>query len=222
MSSTFQRQRLEMQREFKSLVEFAQDIAAANPSALVDLVRMYLRPLQSQMIIDAARKGAEQDVPSIDERDFFWDGQFQLFDQLPRTRRRRKICKVRLDRDVILPWPWHRERLVRSLTSIGPGRARKRWKQDDLNHLVHVWLPWGIAFVGGGNHSIAAGVVGAQGEIVPTEIHDMSGIFKLVACDGAEYSYKDDGRTIAQVRDPRIAAVFEVGRLMHKLKISPW
>jgi hypothetical protein len=211
-----------MQREFTSLVEFAKDVAATNPSSLVDIVRMYLRPLQSQMIIDAAQKGVEQDVPSIDERDFFWNGQFQIFSQLRRTRRSKKICKVRLDRDVILPWPWHRERLIQSLISIGPGRPWKRWKQDEMNHLVHVWLPWGIAFVGGGNHSIAAGILGAAGEIVPTEIHDMSGIFKQVVCNGMDYSRKDDGATIAQVRDPRIAAVFEIGRLMHKLKVSPW
>lgn len=56
MTSNFQRKRLDMQAEFKSLMEFASDLANENPEALADLVRMYLRPLQAEMIIDAARK----------------------------------------------------------------------------------------------------------------------------------------------------------------------
>jgi hypothetical protein len=221
MSSTFQRKRIENQIEFNNLMEFAAELADANPSALPDLVRMYLRPLQAEMLVDVAKKGAIKDVPSIDNRDFFWSGQCRIFDQLRRTRRHKKI-EIRLNRDVILPWPWERGRLIRTLASIGSGRAWGKWKQDDMNHLVHVWLPWGIPFVGGGNHSIAAGILAGEGKIVPTEIHDMSAVFKIVKCDGMDYIDKRDGREIAPVEDPRIAAIFEIGRLMHKLKSSAW
>ncbi|MFZ6689305.1 DUF6710 family protein [Undibacterium sp. SXout11W] len=222
MTCNFQRKRLEMQTEFKSLMEFASDLANENPKALADLVRMYLRPLQAEMIIDAVTKGQIKDVPSIDQRDFFWDRQHRLFDQLRRTIRHTKKIEIRLNRDVILPWPWERKRLLQALATIGTGKTQGRWKQDDMNHLVHVWLPWGIPFVGGGNHSIAAGIIAGEGKIVPTEIHDMSGIFKLVECDGMNFLDKKDGSIIAPVSDARVAAIFEIGRLMHKTKCSAW
>jgi hypothetical protein len=222
MPSTFKRKRLEIQIEFNNLMAFAADLAAANPRALADLVRMYLRPLQAGMLIDVAKKGEGRDVPSIDDRDFFWCGQSQFFDELHRTRRHTKKIEIRLNRDVVLPWPWERNRLIRTLASIGTGRPWGKWKQDNVNHLVHVWLPWGIPFVGGGNHSIAAGILAGEGKIVPTEVHDMSAIFRIVACDGMDYIDKRDGNKIAPVGDPRIAAIFEIGRLMHKTKCAAW
>jgi hypothetical protein len=222
MSSTFQRQRKEAQAEFTNLLEFANEVAGNNPDALRNLVRMYLRPLQSEMLVDAAKKGTIRDVPSIDERDFFWEGQFKMFDCLQRTGRPGKRCELRLNRDIILPWPWERNRLIRSVSSLGVRRSWGRWKQDDMNHQVDVWLPWGFAFVGGGNHSIAAGIIESEGTLVATQVHDMSGIFKLVECDGIDYIDRRDGSRIAPVNDARTAAVFEIGRLMRKLKVSAW
>jgi len=222
MRASFQRQRMTMQREFNSLIEFATDIAEKDPRALSDLVRMLLRPLQAEMLIDAAQKGKDLDAPSIDERGFFWDEQYRMFGLLLRTKRRRKDIEIHLNRDVILPWPWERNRLIRALSLIGKGKEWGRWKQDEMNHLVHVWLPWGISFVGGGNHSIAAGILGGEGKIIPTEVHDMSGIFRIVCCDGMNYMKKKDGEKIAPVTDPRVAAVFEIGRLMHKKKCGAW
>lgn len=210
------------QVEFNNLMEFASDLADTNPGALPDLVRMYLRPLQAEMLIDAATKGKNCDVPSIDDRDFFWEGQYRFFGQLRRTRRHLKKIEIRLNRDVVLPWPWERDRLIRTVASIGGGRPWGKWKQDEINHLVHVWLPWGIPFVGGGNHSIAAGVIAGEGKVVPTEVHDMSAIFKVVVCDGMDYIDKRDGSRIAPVNDPRIAAIFEIGRMMRKRKCAAW
>jgi len=222
MTASFQRKRMAMQREFNSLIEFATDLAEENPIALLDLVRMLLRPLQAEMLVDAAQKGKERDVPSIDERGFFWDDQSRIFSLLSRTKRRRDQIEIHLNRDLILPWPWERNRLIKALSLIGKGKKWGRWKQDEVNHLVHLWLPWGISFVGGGNHSIAAGILAGEGKIIPTEIHDMSGIFRIVSCDGMDYLNKKDGSKIAPVSDPKVAAVFEIGRLMHKKKCSAW
>lgn len=203
-------------------MQFASKVGDSNPDALRNLVRLYLRPLQSEMLLDAAAKGSATGVASIDARCFFWEDQLQIFSVLDRTRRRQIQVELQLNRDIVLPWPWHPDRLVRSLSSLGRNRAWGRWKQDEMNHHVEVWLPWGVAFVGGGNHSIAAGIIEGEGKIVPTEVHDMSAIFKLVECDGMYYIDKRDGRRLAFVNDARTAAVFEIGRLMRKLKVSAW
>ncbi|MGO4382488.1 DUF6710 family protein [Pseudoduganella sp. RAF53_2] len=222
MSSTFGRQRREIKQEFDSLMAFAMDVAENSPESLRNLVRLYLRPLQSEMLLDAASKGTTRDVPVIDERDFFWFGQQAMIGRLNRTSRRNMKCELRLDRDIILPWPWERSRLVGSISSLGVRKAWGRWKQDEMNHLVSVWLPWGFAFVGGGNHSLAAAILEGDGKVAPTEVHDMSGIFKLVECDGNYYINKKDHSIVAPVTDARIAAVFEIGRMMRKFKVSAW
>lgn len=203
-------------------MNFAARIAEKNPAALVEYVRLLARPLQSELMLDPATKGERSDVSCIDTRGFFWDGQGEHFGQLKRTNRRRNDIEVHLNRDVVLSWPWKQDRLVRALTSIGPGRAWGEWKIDKLNHQVSVWLPWGLAFVGGGNHSITAGILSGVGKIKPTKVQDMSGIFRLVKCDGRDYTSMDGLTVIAEATDPRIAAIFETGRLMCGHKISAW
>lgn len=210
------------QIEFESLMNFARLIAERNPAALVEYVRLLARPLQSELMLDAATKGDRRDVPCVDTRSFFWDKQSEYFDKLKRTNRRRTDIEVHLSRDVVLPWPWEPERLVRSLTSIGPRRDWGQWKLDEQNHHVSVWLPWGLAFVGGGNHSITAGILGGVGKINPTEVQDMSSIFRFVKCDGRNYTSMDGFTVIAEAMDPRVAAIFETGRLMRKHKVSAW
>lgn len=210
------------QIEFENLMTFANDLARTEPKALIEYIRLLVRPLQSEMMLDPAAKGKRSDSHSIDVRNFFWDGQCQQFDQLKRTRRRRGDIEVRLDRDPILPWPWERNRLVNSLTSIGPSRKWGKWKVDDMNHQVTLWLPWGLAFVGGGNHSITAGIIGAAGKIRPSEVYDMSGIFRLIECDGLNYKNKIGFGDVAPALDPRSAAIFETGRLMRKHGVSAW
>lgn len=210
------------QIEFENLMNFAHKIAEENPQALVEFVRMLARPLQSELMLDPASKGARQDVPCIDTLSFFWEKQHLHFDQLKRTNRRRNDIEVELSRDVVLPWPWEPTRLVGALTSIGKDRPWGPWKVDEKNHGLILWLPWGIAFVAGGNHSITAGIIGAAGKIKPAEVKDMSGIFRLVKCDGHNYTCSDGLSIIAKVHDSRIAAIFETGRLMHKHKISAW
>lgn len=87
------------------------------------------------------------------------------------------------------------------------------WVQDD-NHSVHLWLPWGIGFVYGGNHSIAAGILAGEGEVIPEKVYDMSHLLDSLHCDGAYFYEADNGEKVEAVIDVRRAAVFEIGRLM--------
>lgn len=120
---------------------------------------------------------------------------------------------VELARDPVLPCPWKRPDLVNTLSYVGSGRVLGPWRQDP-NHSVIVFLPWGIAFVVGGNHSIAAGILAGEGSLVPTEVWDLSSWLDSFETDGRIFVDRASGKEICKVFNPVRAAVFEVGRLM--------
>ena len=103
---------------------------------------------------------------------------------------------------------------------IGQGRRLKQWRQDDNNHHVELWLPMGIAWVYGGNHSISAGIIQGRGEIIPRHVYDISEVYDYVYCDGVNYYRKEDGSIISPVLNAEFAAIFEIGRIMAEHSIS--
>jgi hypothetical protein len=131
--------------------------------------------------------------------------------------------RLRLGRDPVLPCPWSYDRYVPALAWIGSGKAEPRlaeqmkyggaWLQND-NHDLEVWLPWRIGFVRKGNHSLAAGILAAEGEVVPYAAYDMGFLLDELKCDGCSYILRRTGEPVAPVDDLRRAAVFEIGRLI--------
>lgn len=208
--------------EFDHIMEFAKTLAQSNPSALVDLCRILLRPLQSELMLTAIQSALHEAREEVLSAKFFMPygpaGIQSAFDY-PRLDERNFL--VHLNRDPVLPCPWHRDRYVGTLTHIGLERSGNAWKEDARNHSITVWLPWGIAFVTGGNHSIATGIVGGEGCVHPREVYDMSNLLNLVSCDGKHFRSKQDGRLLDSARDYKIAALFEVGRLMLHHRVTP-
>ncbi len=114
---------------------------------------------------------------------------------------------------------WKKSRLITSMALIGQGRRLKQWRQDDNNHHVELWLPIGIAWIYGGNHSISAGIIQGRGKIILRHIYDISEVYDYVYCDGVNYYRKEDG-IISPVLNAEFAAIFEIGRIMAKHSIS--
>ncbi|WP_113675724.1 DUF6710 family protein [Vallitalea guaymasensis] len=121
--------------------------------------------------------------------------------------------KMKLNKDLLLPWPWHRERFLNTFAFIGEGRLGGKWKQD-CNHSVSLWLPMGLGWVDYGNHSIMQGIIQGEGEVSPNTIYDIRPIYDYVICDGINYIDIESGKKICSVRSFEIAAIFEIGRLM--------
>ena len=94
-----------------------------------------------------------------------------------------------------------------------------KWRQD-YNHCIELWLPLGIGWVIGGNHSLTAGIVHATGTVKPEITYDISRVYRHVVCDGVEYRRVYDNSVISPVSDLEIAAMFEIGRFMHKRRVS--
>ncbi|WP_460534894.1 DUF6710 family protein [Chitinimonas naiadis] len=198
--------------QFQHIMEIATGIGRKNPSALRDLVRALLRPLQSEHLIAVAER-EQHAAPREICGDWFFFNLNPVLDVYDCRLRPTPFYEVSLVGDVVLPTPWNRDRYELALATIGSAKGQGVWRQD-LNHTISVWLPWGIAFVTGGNHSITAGILAGEGVIVANEVYDLARIFDLVACDGYEYKDVRSGQVVGLVNDYRRAAVFEIGRLM--------
>ncbi|WP_311632797.1 DUF6710 family protein [Peribacillus simplex] len=125
-----------------------------------------------------------------------------------------------LKADTVIPWPWARGRLIDTITNIGPGRGWGSWKEDKINHYLELWLPFGLFWVNGGNHSISVGILQGTGTITADVVYDICNIYNYVYCDGKHYYRKFDNTIISEVKNLELAAIFEIGRLMIKHSIS--
>ena len=119
-------------------------------------------------------------------------------------------------KDCILPVPWNPDRAK----AINKVIMQNDWEQDITNHSIELWLPIGVAFVLGGHHSIAAGVLYSKGNIITDKIFDMKLLYDHFYCDGVDYRRKKDGRKISKVKYFEFAIVFEIGRKMVEKNIS--
>ena len=208
--------------EFDHIMGFAQALAQSNPTALIDLVRILLRPLQSELLLTAIQNEMHGARHAITDSKFFMpNGPSNIQTTVDCPRMDSDKFLIHLNRDPVLPCPWHRDRYVGTLANIGIGKNCGDWIEDTKNHSATVWLPWGIAFVHGGNHSIAAGIVGGEGVLQPEEVYDMGRLLDLVKCDGRHYLSKENGKILDKVQDEKIAALFEVGRLIRDYQITP-
>lgn len=202
----------ESKPSFDEIMRMAEAIAGQNPAGLRQLVRALLLPLQAEHLLAVAQLEQHKAPSHFDSYTFFFPlskvAQSTDFWVQPTPR-----VVLNLASDIVLPTPWERERYASALAHTGEGRARGAWRSDS-NHAVSVWLPWRIGFVGGGNHSIAAGILSAQGELAATTVYEMSSLLDLVRCDGKHFINAKTGEKIGKVSDVRRAAVFEIGRML--------
>ncbi|TBU86949.1 hypothetical protein DNK44_21715 [Pseudomonas dryadis] len=227
------RKRAQPLARFEHLIKTARRIAETNPRGLVDLVRAILRPLQSEYLLGVAERGQDA-LPNIGAGPFFGEAiRARMFTADGMNFRGVSLdaeaFRLKLSRDTVLPWAWSFERYVDALATIGSSKALadgSRWNRayqgawsQDPNHRVELWLPWGIGFVNGGNHSITAGILAGEGEITPDNVYDMSYLLDEIHCDGKYYVDTRTGKRIAPVKDARKAAVFEIGRIMRDMNI---
>lgn len=225
--------RQQPQAKFQHLMKTAEGIAEINPAGLHDLVRAILRPLQSEHLLSIAELGRSAHT-CVDWNSFFgpvvqramWSHTGELLGaELPADK-----YVVSLVNDTVLPWPWQHDRYITALAMIGQSKElqprpeefpRARWKgpwrYDQLNHGVTLWLPWRIGFVWGGNHSITAGILAGEGQLIPSDVYDMAFLFEDMYTDGVRYYCSKTDVPLGLVPNPRVAAVFEIGRMIHML-----
>lgn len=207
--------------KFDHLVMVAKRIGSTNPRALPDFVNLVLRPLQAEANIAVAECGTDA-IPTIEPSVVFGEFIHQyLFNDEGSLRAEvldEKKYQLSLAYHVVLPWPWNLNRYIDNLCHIGRNKhidSSRAWEQD-YNHSVCVWLPWGIGFVNGGNHSIMTGVAAAEGTLKPSDVYDCSYLLSSIHTDGVWWFDTQMSKKIERVKDYRTAAVFEIGRLMEQ------
>lgn len=209
--------------EFQRIMEVAHGIAEWDPAALPAFVKLVGRAAQARAMTELLRHAQ-------DEGDCDYDSDEVLFSAsapLTADGRNFKTLKrevsyghpLKLGVDIILPWPWSRERMMVSLSKLRPGGKWGKWRQD-RNHCVELWLPLNVGWVIGGNHSIAAGIIHARCEVIPEIAYDISDVYDHVVCDGLDFRRAHDHSLIAPVSDLEMAAIFEVGRIMRDCGIG--
>lgn len=227
------------EEKFNNILKFAKEMLENkslnnDEHSIFDLIRILGRGIQSdymRYVLYYDCEGGHHGVPQLEwssvgfnhTTKFLGDNDELIsFYNLKREVSYNK--KLDLSRDLILPWPWNRTRLFNTITGIGKGREWGDWVQDYKNHYVELWLPIGIAWVGGGNHSITIGII-QGGEIKPEYCYDISEMYKHIICDGRYYRrtktnwlIKDE--IIGPVTNVEIAAIFEIGRLLVQNGIS--
>lgn len=198
---------------FVNIMTMASVIAAESPQGLRELVRALLRPLQAENMIAVASNSDIQVPGKLSYLDFFFPLQ-EIATSTEFYLRDKPQILVELARDIVLATPWKRPDYANALATIGSGKSQGAWCQDDSNHFISLVFPWRIGFVGGGNHSITAGILMGEGEVFAGQVLDMSPLLQRVRCDGNTYREIGTDRVLGAVLDPRRAAVFEIGRLM--------
>lgn len=209
------------QQSFKRIMESAEQIAAINPNGLHELTRALLLPLQAEFLVAVAERERHK-APRLDEwRSFFFNLLQQGITQSKVKNNDLGPVSIDLASDTVFPVPWHRDRYANALGTIGRGKSLGAWKVFPMNHAISIWIPWKIAFVDGGNHSIAAGILAGEGHISVETIFDLRPVLAAFHCDGRHYFRTATGERVAKVTDPRRAAVFEIGRILLKTGVLP-
>lgn len=209
--------------EFASIMEIAHVIARKDPKTLPALVKLIGRSSQARVMNEVLRHEQDAETCHYEERNALFDTTAPI---TPDGRSLEDLKRMvpaprplKLGVDLVFPWPWERGRIIRNLCELRPGGEGGEWRQD-WNHAVILWLPLGVGWVFGGNHSITAGIIHAQGEVTPEETYDISRVYKYVVCDGVEYKRIHDNATISLVPDLEMAAIFEIGRLIKKHRVT--
>lgn len=201
----------------KSIID--KKVGVYNDHPILDVIRALGKSMQIESICHMLKNSTGEKGPRVDYGYLLFPkkGHSQFYDfkkKVPNTK------NMNVGKDVILPWPWEKQRLINCFSSIGKGRPWGEWHYDESNHFVELWLPIGIGWVSGGNHSIATGIIQGEGYIKPEETYDISKIYEYVFSDGVYYREKKTNTIINTVNDVRFAAIFEIGRLMVERGIS--
>lgn len=203
---------------FEQVMALARKVAADDPLGLPSMARLVAAPLQARAMTSAAYRGAHSARGAYDLSDFFGSPFAQITaagktvdDVVDRSAPER--YRLRLGRDPVLAVPWTRSRLVNAIAHIGHARHLGDWRSD-INHRVELLLPFGLALVHGGNHSLAVGIANAEGTIVTEAVTDLSPLYAHLRYDGLSMIRRHDGCPLWDVIDEELGVLFEIGRLM--------
>lgn len=177
---------------FKNLMKWTSSLEAEkNRRGIEDLIKIVLRPVQAIHMREALLRPVHQGPQALHWTDALgglWGGDAGhgtwaafLIKECGRPVDARST--VRLASDMVIPTMWSESSILNNLGAIGRGRVNGEFKQDG-GHSVTLMRPLNIAWVNSGNHSITQGILDGAGELIPSDVYDVSEIIKAVVFDG--------------------------------------
>lgn len=211
----------ERTQRFEQQMCAVDELVEVNKRALPSFGRAVALSLQARRLskafqypLHAAGVSAEFDHLFFSQfRPIAPDGQ-SLYDLMKNNGERiqKSHHRLRLAKDVVLPWPWHREQLIKAFSTYGTSKGSVAWRPN-RNHKVRLILPFGLGLVDSGNHSIAAGIADGEGELL-AEAWDISVAYEHIFYDGCAFRRKHDGICLSSPCEEEPGVLFELGRRM--------
>lgn len=210
---------------FERIMMTASVIIEKNPMAIEEFKRMLLRCIQSYYLTLFLRSREKEEL--LDSNRMLKMLWFDPDSTLTKDGKTLNGLKKRLDstkrismrKDPVLAMPWKSTIKALDMAS-GIKRGEEKWSQNS-NHIAQLWLPVNVAFVKQGHHSVTAGILAGEGELIVSEVYDMKEIYEYVSTDGVNYIRTTDNKVVAPVNVVEFAAVFEIGRLQMEKDIQP-
>ena len=233
--------KISQREKFRSVCRAALELAESNPRDLYILIKILGRNIQynyfSEFIKHAGVKGLEEHTSRhltqpkqsslwIDAHDKNVSPKLRDWIMNEVTNNPGdKAVTVDLAKDIVLPWPWNYYRFKGAVENIGKKKPWGPWSQDESNHMLMCWEPIGICFVGGGNHSLMAGIVNQEGVVKSHIVNEMDAMYEVIMCgDGESYSFQDNERweLASKVQNLDFALIYEIGRILQSKGIKYW
>jgi len=161
-------------RRFENVIERAGKISKFDALGLSSLVRLVSMPLQACAMLSVVYQSRHEVRGIFRLENMFGSLHVQItpdgktISDLISIKPER--YRLNLGRDPILAVPWHEDRFINALAHIGYARKSGKWIEEPTNHIVNLLLPFGVALVGGGNHSLTAGIANSEGAVVTGEV----------------------------------------------------
>lgn len=209
----------EKRKKFQRILDFVDPFIKPDNLGLRQIIRLLGGVTQRQAMaglissIDHSGPAMEPSVAWFCEARSVYPGGLNMFNLKKEVKKDNPHIKLRLGVDIVLPCPREHLKLSRALNWEHEGEKQGPWTKEK-NHKVEWWLPVGIGWVHGGNHSITAGIASGEGFVTPYHVYDISAIYQYVKCDGVEFLATKTGAKLAAVENIEFAAIFEIGRKM--------
>lgn len=207
-----------------------------NLDGLKDLIKLCLRPIQSNHLLSAYIEDDHKGVESLlwsDSLGFLAPISIMLNNTTITKTFHQWCCSehcfidneqatpsLSLTNDIILPTPWEPNRIIRNLGSIGENRKQGKFIQEP-NHSVIYQYPLMIGWVTSGNHSIMQGIL-TGGYIKPDELHDISILLDVVSYNGKNWIENNKGKAIGQPLYEEFGYCWEIAKKIALLETSPY
>ncbi|SON48965.1 DUF6710 family protein [Vibrio tapetis] len=209
----------EVPLDFQNLIRRATELdELGNFEGLIDLQKTVWRRLQSELMLKPYISD-DHDVGMGFEHGqllFYPSSRYGHYWEYCDYEYENEALVLNFSSDIVIPNPWHPNRIIRNLGSIGTDLRNGPFKQT-TNHSVEYCWPLCVGLVTGGNHSMAQAIIRGEGSVKPEALVDLSSLINRIRFTGLNWVDIETGDEISSsAKIVEIGWSWEIGRLLLK------